>query len=470
LVDSWTIHLLYALVMSKLPAWMGAVVLDLSPDVRVFCYTLLLSVATGIAFGLVPALQACGPDLTPALKDEVSASPLWHASASRSLVAGQFAVCLVLLISAGLLARGLRRAQTIDQGFEIEHVLAAELYTGRLYDATKAAEFYQRLLERLRALPGVKSASLTNSFPLVGSRRTSVAAEGGAPAAAGYNIVSPSYFETLGIRIVRGRNFTEGEARTGAPVVIISEATARRFWPGEDAVGKHVSIGVGSQPGRKVRDAGPVSPSSEVIGVARDIQSMRLSEIDAAYLYLPTGRWSSYPDLLIRTEGDPAKVVGSVRGELRALNPDLRADLEPIREALRYQILPAQAGSALSTALGLLALLLASVGIYGVVSYAVSRRTREIGIRVALGASRSDIMRLVLGQSLRVVAIGIGLGMIGAASVSRALSALLFGVSPLDPVTYLGVSLLLAAVAMLASYVPARRAMRVDPVVALRCE
>ncbi len=336
------------------------------------------------------------------------------------------------------------------------------------------------IIQGIVSLPGVQSVTQASRGPVGGIRWVPVAPEGAAllgpdtsgsePPAAGYSYVTPNYFETLGIPIVRGRNFTSHEAEGQSPVVIISEATARRFWPSENALGKRIRIGSDkgtmSFPGEK----DPFIASSEVIGIARDVRSLDLRKIDESYLYLPLSQskqWTSI--LLVRAGGDPRSLLPGIGREVRRLDAVIAAPLNTMISMDPYFVI-SRIGGILASIVGGLGLLLACMGVYGMVSYSVVQRTREIGIRMALGAQDIEVLGLVVREGFRPIAAGILVGIAGSAAVSRLLAAILFGLSSMDAVSFAGVSLLLGFIALLATWLPARRATVVDPIVALRYE
>jgi predicted permease len=484
----WMLHLLIVAVASVLPSYWGSIALQIDPDIRIFGYTVLVSLATGVVFGLAPAWQASRPDLRSALKDEGGA---FGQKVNRSrlrdvLIAAQIAICIVLLIGSALLLRGSQRALHADPGFATRDIVIIAVFDPVAvgHERTRLPALKRELMEAIGALPGVRSVAGASRPPMGGGHRfvpvkdaaatapIPPAGEGGPPAV-GYSFVSPNYFDTLGIVIARGRTFSATEAGARAPVAIISEATARRFWPGQDPIGKRLTIG---GPRARPHFAGeelPFCPSCEVVGVARDVHGLDPQKPDEAYLYLPlsdAGRWND--TLLVRAEGDPTLLLPALGGAIQRVDPNLPAVAGVLDTMISFDphFVVARMGGLLSSVVGVLGLALACLGVYGMVGYCVAWRTREIGIRVALGAERAQVVRLVLGEGVRPVLAGIATGLALSAAVSRVLAAMLFGLSPLDAVSFAGVSLLLFGIALLAAWLPARRATRVDPMVALRYE
>ncbi|HEY1341308.1 MAG TPA: ABC transporter permease [Bryobacteraceae bacterium] len=455
----WTLRSVFPLILSRLPQEMSSISLNLSPDPRILLYSLLVALGTGIAFGLLPALQSSRVDLNSALKETTSGFGHSRGRLRGALVITQIAVCLVLLIAAGLLARGLQAAQNVEPGYNVADVVFAEFdLTRQGYDAPRAAAFHRQLAERLSRYAGIDAVARVEPIPLGASRHgTTVALEGKAGDHQISNSnVSAGYFRLLGIPVIRGRAFDEREERAGAPVAVISETAARNFWPNEDAIGK------------RFRTA-EEQVWREVVGIAKDVRTTGLSDTDGDFVYFPARERSLLgQSVMVHGKTGTAAMAKAILSEAHALDPDILVRTGRLADNLDLWKLPTRVLSILATALGVAGLLLASLGIYGVMAYAVAQRTREIGIRMALGAQQPDVLWLVLRQSLRSVAIGLGLGLAGCAAVSKVLSSLLFRVSPLDPIVFGGVSLFLASVAVVASYLPAIRATRVDPLSALR--
>jgi macrolide transport system ATP-binding/permease protein len=463
LLAFWTFQALFTTIMSKLPAGVPPITLNLAPDLRVLGYAIAISALTGIVFGLVPALQATRPDLVSALKEEGSgfARHLSRGWLRSALVVIQVSVCLVLLIAAGLLARGLQSAQTVDPGFSMKGVIATSFDLKQQgYDDAKALQFHRQLIERVSAIPGIDTTSQLVVVPLEGSSYGTVIDVDGVSGRQQirFDNVSPAFFPLLGIPLVRGRVFTDAETLRSAPVVVISEATAKKFWPNQDPLGKTFRMGKEKTP-------------FEVIGVAKDIRATDLAHVEKTFFYFPV-KLDDQPNmhLLVHTNANVATTAKLIRDAAHSLDANIIVTAKPMEENLEMWRLPSRILASLTGALGFLGLLLASLGIYGVVSYAVSSRTREIGIRMTLGANPTGILNLILTQAMRPVMLGLAIGFAVCAAASRLMSVMLYGISPFDPLTFGGVALFLTAVALLACFLPARRATRVDPMEALRYE
>jgi predicted permease len=431
-------------------------------------FTLAVSLITGIIFGLVPALQSSKPDLVHALKDESAVSGKVHKKYGlrNLLVIFQVALSLILLIGAGLFARSLRNANSIPLGFQAGNVLLTSFDLNlNGYKPAEVGAFYEKLLERGKSLPGVQDAALARVVPLGldDQPRGTVLIENHRYAAGEdpelyFNVIGPGYFRTLGIPILQGRDFTEQD-REGAPgVVIINETLARRFWPGENPIGKRLRLG----------EMGASHLS--VIGVARDFKYLTLGELPQPYYFLPfLQHYEPRMTLHLRVAGNPKSLIGAVRREAQLLNANLPVfDLKTLEEHLSVSLFVARVAASLTSFFGLLAAMLASIGLYGVISYFVTLRTKEFGILAALGARPSDILKLVLGQGMKLVLIGLGIGLAVSLAVMRLLNSFLYGITATDLVTFSLATVLLAVVAFLACYIPAGRAMKIDPFIALR--
>jgi len=384
-------------------------------------------------------------------------------------VTAQVALSLVSLVCAGLFVRGLQRARTVDTGIrQPEHVLLADVNTFAAgYSDSAGAALVDRMLERVRAVPGVRSASVATQLPLGfgGFANISLEIDGytfrpDEENSALINKVSAQYFETAGVPIVRGRGISEQDRPGAPPVVVVNEAFARRFWPGQDPIGK------------RLRSGGSTGPWRMVVGVSRDVKGRSLAEAAPPTFYRSIQQaYNSSFTLHVRADGDPRALQQVLRRTFEELDPNLAFNnVRTMAEHMGAATFVQRIGAWLLSLFGALALVLAAVGLYGVLSYSVAQRTREIGVRVALGASRRNVLGLVVGRAMRLTAIGLGVGLLFAAGVGQLLRSQIFGVSPLDPVTFVVVILLLTAVAFLAAWLPARRAARVDPIVALQSE
>jgi putative ABC transport system permease protein len=478
LVSLWTTKLLWLSIEQIFAGlFAGTVVfkLNLSPDVRVTAYALILSLLTGVLFGLSPALQFSRPDLTTALKEEGSSfGQRWNQSRVRSfLVAAQVAVSMVLLITTGLLLRGLLRSHGADPGFETRGVFL--LFGDFGNDSAKAVALERRLIDRLQTLPGVKNVAHGDS-PMMGTWTPPMIAnnpstsQGNSSSRTLASYASDTYFSTLGIALLRGRGFTRKEALDGARVAVISDATARRFWPGENPVGKRFKLDL---------HFSGIFTEFEVVGITKDVRFANLSRVDPAHVYLPTSV-NDFQNVLFRIQGDPQSVIASVRTAVEGVNKDLLASLLLMnleQGPLKVQKSLAQTCALYAAILAFLAVTLAGVGIYGIMAYLVSQRVKEIGLRMALGATAMGVLKAIVVQGLRPAFVGIIVGMSGAAGLSWMLhrtlvfpgsTDLFYGVLFYDPATFLGLSCFILLIAVIAALVPARRAVQVDPMAALR--
>jgi predicted permease len=444
----------------------------LALDWRVLVFSLAVSVITGVLFGLAPALQATRPDLVAALKDTTSQSGFRRSRLRSGLVVAQIALSLVLLIAAGLVLRALQQLQTRSPGFEVENGLLLSFDVGlQGYERDRGREFQRQFVERVAALPGVKSASLTDLVPLSLSYSSDGFFVEGQPPVRGANVPSAmvssvglNYFSTMGIPLLAGRDFTERDQADAPLVVIVNETFVRRFFPEVNAPREAV--------GRRVSSRGPDGPFMEIAGVAQDGKYWMIGEAPRPFVYYPILQaYNSFTTLVVRTASDPKAMVGAIRGEARKLDANLPLfDIKTMTEHMELSLFPARIAAALLGSFGLLALALAAIGIYGVTAYSVAQRTREIGIRVALGARPAQVLKLVLGQGLVLTLSGVVIGLAAAFALTRLMASVLFDLSATDPVTFVFITLLLTAVALAACWVPAARAAKVDPMVALRHE
>jgi predicted permease len=442
--------------------------LDFDVDWRVFGFTLVVAVLTGVLFGLVPALQASKPDLVPTLKDaRQSRSRGGRAGLRGALVVTQVALALVLLVAAGLCVRTLRNARAIDTGYEIERVLTARFDLAKQnYNQAQGQLFQQQLLERLQALPGVQAAGFAVTLPLNDGRwETGVNPEGeeNRRVQTFQNFVSARYLETMNIPLLLGRQFSEHDDAQAPPVAIVNQTLARRLWPNASPLGKRLTWKSGPD----------AQQAAEIVGVVRDIKGRDLFEAAAPPLfYLPLlQHYQPNTVLHLRAGVEPEQLTAALRSEVSGLDRNLPVhSVQPLGEHLSATLTPQRLLASLITSFGLLALLLASIGLYGLLSYTVAQRTPEIGVRMALGAQKGAVLRLVVAQGMRLALLGVGIGLAAALGLTRVLKGLLFGVSALDPLTFVAVPLLLSGVALLACYIPARRAAQTDPLVALRYE
>jgi predicted permease len=441
--------------------------LDFSPDARVLAFTLVVSLVTGVVFGLVPALQSARVDINARLRNDSSGAGSRRSTAQNVLIAGQMAVSLLLLVAAGLFLRALDRGHRVDLGFDTSNVAIADFLLGMSrYDDVKARQFYRGLKGELAQAPGVVAVTYAQDVPLGTYNSAPLRIEGSAVTPANesgtrvpFIEVDAGYFEVLRMPIVEGRGFIDADDERAVRVAVINQEFARRFWPTGGAVGRTFDRG---------------KETITVVGVAHDAKYSSLRETLQPFVYFPMAQ-SAQPSgnavLLVRTSGDPTRLAPAIRAAVRALDPLLPVPTVTTLSAATSGVLAPQRMAALVTAvLGFIGLLLAAVGLYGIVAYLVGQRTREIGVRMALGASHADVLRLVVLDGMRPVAIGMAIGLVLAVGVTRLLMSFLLGVSPLDTVTFVAGAALLTAVALMASWLPARRAATTDPVRALRAE
>ena len=463
LLATWGVQVLVSLSENAIPR-----TVKVSVDATVLGFTLLISLVTGILFGLAPAFRTMKVNLIDSMKDGLRGggeSALRNRTRSL-LVVFESAVAVMLLIGAGLLVRSLIALQQVDPGFDANNVLTmrVELAMAKYDTPEKAANFFEQLEGRVANLPGVEAAGLVTELPLSGQPNDMpFTVEGRPPVApnerfgADFRRINTHYFDALRIPLLRGRNFTEQEVRQGDKVLVVSKGLVDVAFPNEEALGKRIITGMRSEP-------------YEIIGIVGDIYHRSLEVQPYATMYFPT-RQVGRENLVIRTQGDPLSLAGSVRKEVQALDPDQPvAAVRPMTEWITSSVATPRYRTTLLALFAVLAMILAATGIYGVMSYSVAQRTHEIGVRMALGARRFDVLKLVVRQGMLLAVIGVVVGLGGAYALTRVMSTLLFGVTAKDPLTFAVVAALLIAVAFLACFVPARRATKVDPLVALRYE
>jgi len=461
----WTKDLLWALRPPFFPQDFA-----IALDARVLGFALGVTTLTGLLFGFAPAWAATRPQLASMLKEESKGSapaPLF--GARNFLVAAQVALSVIALIIAGLFIRSLDRAQGLDTGWNTRNLALFSVATASQgYDRTRTREYVRRGVERLSALPGVAAVSVANN-PLLqgGGNRRTVMPQGSDEKLRtqgqllDYLFAAPGFLDTLGLKLAAGRDFTDADDATRPPVVIVNETLAKLGWPGEDALGKTMKV-FGSE------------ATFTVVGIMRDATYNNIGEAVIPYAFFPLAQDSLNTGAItfhVRAAGEVSGQLPVLRRELQALDPAMPfANVTTVEENIRQGLWGARTGAALLTIFGLLALLLSALGVYGIMSYTVGKRTREIGIRMAIGAQARDVFALILGRGLVVAGAGIAVGLLGAFFVARLFRNLLFGVSTADPATFFAITGILSLVALLACYLPARRATRVDPLVALRSE
>lgn len=467
LIALWSGELFNAVIPSFGPVSLG---FDMATDYRVLLFTLAVTLITSVIFGLAPALQASNPNIMETLTQETAAAGGGH-SRSRLLsvlVVVQIALSCIALIGAGLFIQSLRASLSADPGFDVNHVAIAttDLFLNG-YDEAKGKEFYNRLIERLESVPGVESASYSSYVPMSlggGGNLRSIYFEGYTPPPDGpptinitTDVIGPDYLRTMGISLREGREFSLHDREGAAPVAIINETMARRFWPDESAVGKRLRVG---------------QTWHEIVGVSGDAVYRSFGQSPHSLMYLPAlQNYQSQYTLAVRTGGDPAITLPLIQNTVRDLDANVALiGLSTMKDHARVSLFPQRTAASLLGVFGLLALILAMAGLYGVMSYKVSQHTREIGIRRALGAQTTNIIRLIVGQGMILTGMGVLIGLASAFVLTRLMSSLLFGVSPTDLTTFAVIGILLIVVALAASFFPARRAAATDPMVALRHE
>ena len=453
---------------------------DVHVDSAVILFTAGVAILTGLLFGAVPALHATRDSVAGSLKEAGRGAMGTRAGARvRSvLVVAELALALMLLVGAGLLLRSFIRLQAVDPGFRPDQTLTFELTfpDGRYDDdnETRIVSFFDQLLPRLKALPGVRSTGAVMALPLSGANfNIGFEVEGRPPVAAAnqpsmeMRVATPGYFSAIGIPLKRGRLFTEDDRPGSTPVLLLTESAAREFFPREDPIGKRIKIGWGKRVhGQRMMAGG------EVVGIVGDVKEAGLAEPDAPQLYLPLRQWPVQSmAVVVRTATQPSSLADAAADQVHTVDPALPvSNVRPLSEIISRSISQPRFYMTLLGVFAAVALVLAAIGIFGVLSYAVAQRTREIGIRMALGARERSVVTMVVRQAMYLVVAGVAIGTVAALLVSRTLSTMLFAVTATDPATFAGVAALLIAVALFASYLPARRATRVDPIVALRAE
>jgi len=482
LIESALLSLIGAAAGLLLALWGTDLLTNLSPakmlqlqpvrtDARALGFTLLVSLLTGLLFGLAPALQAARQDAQLALKESAKSSPGKRQRRLReSFVVAEIVFALALLVGAGLLIRSFVRVLDTKPGFESRNLLTMIIpaSSAKKYDdPARVRAFYSEAIKRIEALPGVEAAGVVSNLPFGGNMDMysfQVEEKPSANPAESHDAerysVSPDYLRAMGIPLLRGRGFTEQDNANAPLVTLINRTAAQRIWPNEDPIGKRIRLG------------SLESPLRTIIGVVGDVNHYDLETAPDLQAYIPHAQWTdSYMLLVVRATAEPGALTGTVRQVIHALDPDVPLHkITTMRQLVSASAAQRRFTLLLIAVFAAVALLMAAIGLYGVMAYNVTQRAREIGIRVALGAQGADVLRLVVGQGLRLVTLGVALGLIAALALTRLMKKLLFEVSATDPMTFAGVALLLALVALLACWIPARRATRVDPMVALRVE
>jgi len=442
----------------------------------VVLFTFAIAVVTGLVFGMVPALHATRSGLSGSLK-EGGRGAVTSRGGTRVrgvLVIGEMALAVMLLAGAGLLMRSFMRLQSVDPGFNPTQTLSFELSLpdARYEEEPRQVAFFDQLLPRLRSLPGVRAADAVMALPLSGTNfNISFAIAGRPPVppaqepAMEVRVATPGYFSEMGIPLKRGRGFTDDDRQGTPQVVLLAESAVQKYFPNEDPIGKTIKLGWGRGPGKP-------KAGGQIVGIVGDVKEAGLNEPNAPQIYLPYRQWPTQSmSVVMKTTTPPESLTAAVRGEVHAIDPNLPvSNIATLDTIIAESISQPRFYMLLLTIFASVALLLAAIGIFGVLSYAVSQRTREIGIRMALGAPGRTVVTLIVRQAMLLVLSGVAAGTIAALFVSQTMVKMLFSVTPTDPVTFASVAAVLVGVALFASYLPARRATRVDPIVALRTE
>jgi putative ABC transport system permease protein len=469
LLAVWWSDLLVSLGKDDIPR-----ALQVGMDWRVLGFTLLVSLVTGLVFGMVPAMHSAKTQLTETLKEggRGSGEGARRNRLRGGLVVAELAIAVVLLVGAGLLIQSLWRLRQVSPGFQPQNVLTFNLALPEVrYPTEKQSQFYHDLVTRIASLPGVESASAVLPLPLSGDRFGLSFKIDGRPVpkkdepSADFFAVDVGYFKAMGIPLVKGRDFSDRDQHKSPPVIIVTETFARQFFPGEDPIGKRI------QPGISTFD-GEHATMREIVGVVGDIRNVSLSAVSKPAFYEPQTQVPFNQMVVVaRTTNDPRGLVSAFTKEVGAMDKDLPLfSVKTVEEYLATSVAAPRFNTTLLSIFATVALILTIVGLYGVMSYSVAQRTQEIGIRMALGAQTRDVLKLVVGQGLILVVLGLAIGIAGAFALTWLIASLLFGVTTRDPITFVAVSVALALVALLACYIPARRAAKVDPMVALRYE
>jgi putative ABC transport system permease protein len=469
LLAVWWADLLVTLGKDDIPR-----ALQVGLDWQVLGFTLAVSVLTGLVFGLVPAFHSAKTELTETLKEggRGSGEGARRNSIRSVLVIGEVAIAVILLVGAGLLIQSLWRLRQVSPGFNSENVLTFYVALPEVrYPTDKQAVFYHDLVAHIESLPGVQSASDVTPLPLSGDRYSLSFETEGRPIArkdqpsGDFFNIGLGYFRAMGIPFVKGRDFNEGDQHKSTPVIIVTETFVRQHFPNEDPIGKRIKPGISSYEGEK-------PTMREIVGVVGDVKNVSLSREPRPTFYVPETQVPfNQMTIVVRTTNDPHSIISSVTKEVGALDKNLPLfSVKTMNEYLAASVAAPRFNTTLLSIFAAVALILTIVGLYGVMSYSVAQRTNEIGIRMALGAKTGDVLSLIVGQGLKLVLVGLAIGLAGASALTRLIASLLFGVTSKDPFTFAVVALLLAFVALLACYIPARRAARVEPIEALRYE